>query len=99
VGVHIKDQIVSSDVDENGLESFHFELHYEDGGETNKSPSWAPSVTKALVDDALAAQTLAAWDAAVAARLPSATVTWYNAVVGWRRLKLQAAVRVLAVVR
>ncbi len=100
MGVHVKNQFTAAHVDENGNGDWCFILHYADGNEPGDySPGWADSAMKALVDDAIAAQSLSDFDTAVQNRLPSNAASWYAAKATGRRDKLWASTKKLAAIR
>ena len=99
MGVHIVDRIVGVDRDANDHVEWFFLLEQEDVPYKDRSPGWAPSATKALVDAAVQASTRASFDNAVASLLPSNTASWYAGKSGADKDGLWAATKDLAAVR
>lgn len=99
MGVHIVDRIIGSDVDANGHREWFFLLEQEDNGYRDRSPGWASSPVKNLVDAAVAAQTRASFDNAVASLLPTNVASWYSAKGAGDKDGLWAATIELAAVR
>lgn len=99
MGVHIVDRVVGVDRDANNHVEWFFLLEQEDVPYRDRSPGWAPSAIKSLVDAAMQASTRASFDNAVSSLLPSGVASWYSGQANADKDGLWHATQDLAAVR